>query len=62
MAVVRTRPEAVLKPPQSKRWRDAAAAPARAKRLDCGGFSAALTGRMTGPACGHSQQRSCVRQ
>ena len=36
------RPKAVLKTPQSRRWRDQAAASEGAKRLDCGGFSAAV--------------------
>jgi hypothetical protein len=33
---------AVLKPPQSRRWRDCRASPNLAKRLDCGAFTAAL--------------------
>ena len=33
---------AVLKPPQSQRWRAPARSPCGAKRLDCGGFSAAV--------------------
>jgi hypothetical protein len=32
----------VLKPPQSKRWRDGLASPKHAKRLDCGAFTAAF--------------------
>jgi hypothetical protein len=34
--------KAVLKPPQSKRWRDPVRSPCGAERLDCGGFSAAV--------------------
>jgi hypothetical protein len=34
--------KAVLKPPQSKRWREGPAAANRAKRLDCGAFTAAF--------------------
>jgi hypothetical protein len=34
--------KAVLKPPHSRRWRDHRASPHRAKRLDCGAFTAAF--------------------
>ncbi len=34
--------KAVLKPPQSKRWRDHRGASDFAKRLDCGAFTAAF--------------------
>ena len=34
--------KAALKPPHSKRWRDCPAPANRAKRLECGGFSAAF--------------------
>jgi hypothetical protein len=34
--------KAVLKPPQSRRWRDHQVSPHRAKRLDCGAFTAAF--------------------
>jgi len=37
-------PKAVLKPPQSKRYRDHPASPNFAKRLDCGTFTAAFAG------------------
>jgi hypothetical protein len=35
--------KAVLKPPHSRRWRDHQAFPHRAKRLDCGAFTAAFS-------------------
>jgi hypothetical protein len=34
--------KAVLKSPQSKRWRDGSLSPKHAKRLDCGVFTAAF--------------------
>jgi C1A family cysteine protease len=34
--------KAVLKTPQSKRWRECQVLPNRAKRLDCGAFTAAF--------------------
>jgi hypothetical protein len=53
--------KAVLKPPQSTRWRDCQEAPDFAKRLDCGAFTAALgpktmSGRVSAPL------RLCVKK
>jgi len=43
--------EAVLKPPHSKRWRDSPGPSNRAKRLECGAFTAAFPER----GCGEDQ-------
>jgi len=53
--------KAVLKPPQSTRWRDGQGASAFAKRLECGAFTAALESK-TVSRCALAPWRRGVRK